>query len=84
MEGRRPRVNRPVKQNAAHTGLRAGFEEITRGWGADRLDDLTARCQLLAEWWGHNFPLSHAEYRIAKAMRRRVCELGGIAMTELQ
>lgn len=65
-------------KHASHTGLRAGFEEITRGWGADNLDDLFARLQLTREWWQAHFPLSVAEHRIARAMVARLCALADI------
>lgn len=64
-------------------GVRPGLTAIADGWGSDSLDDLVARTQLLSEWWQANFPLSNAELKIARAMSRRLCELGGIAMVEI-
>lgn len=57
---------------------RQGFEDITAGWGSDDLDDLTARVELLLGWWKANFPLQPAEHKVARAMTKRLGELGGI------
>lgn len=73
-----------LKKIAAHTGLRFEFDAITCGWGADRLEDLLARAELLADWWGDNFPLSEAEIKIARAITRRIGELGGDVPAALQ
>lgn len=62
---------------------RPAFEEITAGWGCDSFDDLMARCQLLAEWWQDNFPMSMAENKVATAMTRRLRVLGGLPPPEL-
>ncbi len=63
---------------------RAEFDELVQGWGYDGLDDLAARCELLAEWWKEHFPLSPAELKIARAMHARLAELGGSAPLSLQ
>lgn len=60
---------------------REAFEDICTGWGNDGLDDLLARVQLLTEWWTANFPLRPAELRIARAMAKRLSELGGLPPT---
>lgn len=57
---------------------RPAFDEISSGWGADTLDDLTARCELLAEWWVEHLPLSLAELKVARAMSARLHNLGGL------
>lgn len=62
---------------------RAEFEQITAGWGADGYDDLMARCQLLADWWKGNFPLTMAEMKVTKAMTNRLRHLGGLPPAEL-
>lgn len=62
---------------------RAEFEALTRGWGSDGFDDLMARCQLLAEWWKGNFPLTMAEMKVTKAMTGRLRALGGLPPVEL-
>ena len=64
------------------TTRRADFDEITTGWGADDAGDLAARCQLLAEWWQANFPLTQAELKIARAMKKRLFELTGTHFEE--
>ena len=56
---------------------RPEFDEITQGWGADSLEDLTARCELLVEWYRLGGGYSAAELKIATAMQRRLEELGG-------
>jgi hypothetical protein len=63
---------------------RPEFDEITMGWGGDGLDDLMARCELLAAFWVANFPLTTAEHKIARAMADRLKELGGIAPSVMQ
>lgn len=57
---------------------RAEFDAIADGWGGDCIADLAARCELLSEFFECNIPLSPAELKIITAMRRRLCELGGI------
>lgn len=56
---------------------RPEFDEITTGWGADCVEDLTARCELLVEWYRAGGGYSAAELKIANAMERRLRELGG-------
>ncbi len=57
---------------------RKAFDDITMGWGSDSRDELMARMELLVPWWVENFPLVEAEHKVARAMHRRMCELGGI------
>lgn len=59
------------------------FDALTSGWGADDLDDLTARCELLGAYWKEHLPLSQAEHKIAKAMQKRLCELGGLLPADM-
>lgn len=63
---------------------RKAFDEICDGWGSDDLDDLMARVELLSEFWFANFPLSAAELKVARAMSKRLHELGGIKYRLLQ
>ncbi len=63
---------------------RPEFDAIANGWGGDGLDDLMARLQLLAEWWQANFPLTPAEHKIARAMTKRLTDLGGITSITFQ
>jgi hypothetical protein len=63
---------------------RPEFDLITQGWGSDGLIDLMARCELMAEFWTKNFPLTMAERKIANAMIDRLKELGGIDMPRIQ
>lgn len=58
---------------------RPEFDAIVQGWGGDDLDDLVARLQLLVEFWQKWIPLSSAELKVARAMQKRLGELGGIA-----
>lgn len=62
---------------------RLEFYEISEGWGGDDLPDLVARAELLAEWWGKNFPLSPAERKIMRAISKRLGELGGVELPEM-
>ena len=62
---------------------REEFENLTRGWGTDSFDDLMARCQLLADWWKGNFPLTMAEMKVTRAMTGRLRNLGGLPPAEL-
>ena len=62
---------------------REEFDSITLGWGADSFDDLMARCQLLADWWKGNFPLTMAEMKVTRAMTTRLRNLGGLPPAEL-
>lgn len=57
---------------------RADFDALVQGWGSDGREDLLTRLQLLSEWWSHAMPLRPAELKIAKAMKARLCTLGGI------
>lgn len=59
------------------TKTRQGFDEITQGWGADSVEDLTARCELLVEHYRELGGYTAAELKIANAMERRLKELGG-------
>lgn len=56
---------------------RPEFDEITQGWGADGVADLTARCELLVEHYRELGGYTAAELKIANAMQRRLEELGG-------
>jgi hypothetical protein len=60
------------------------FDELTQGWGSDSFDDLVARCELLLEYWRAHFPLPPAELKVARAMIRRMVELGGIEPVMMQ
>ncbi len=60
---------------------RPEFDEITTGWGADGLDDLLARCQLLSEFWTASGGLTDAERKVANAMRARLMTLGNVEFT---
>lgn len=62
---------------------RKEFDDIANGWGSDGLDDLMARCQLIAEWWAANFPLTAPELKVARAMNKRINELGGLPPPEV-
>lgn len=57
---------------------RQEFDGLVAGWGGDSLEDLLARCQLLAEWWAGHLPLSGPELKVARAMDARLRALGGI------
>jgi hypothetical protein len=56
---------------------RPEFDEITTGWGSDELPDLTARCELMVEYYRKLGGYTAAELKIANAMERRLRELGG-------
>lgn len=58
---------------------RPDFDAIVTGWGADSLDDLMARCELMRDFWAANLSLLPAEHKIAKAMTTRLLSLGGIS-----
>jgi hypothetical protein len=53
------------------------FDMIADGWGSDELEDLTARCELLVEYYRCLGGYTAAELKIANAMERRLRELGG-------
>lgn len=57
---------------------RAEFDEITQGWGGDGIDDLTARCELMVEYYRNLGGYTAAELKIATSMERRLRELGGV------
>jgi len=57
---------------------RLEFDLLCNGWGADDLGDLTARCELLMEFWLARGPLNPAELKVARAMTRRLGDLGGV------
>lgn len=63
---------------------RPAFDEIANGWGGDKLDDLLARAQLLHEWWAENFPLQPAELKVARAIIKRLTDLGGVTPITFQ
>ena len=63
---------------------RPEFDAICDGWGSDNLDDLMARTQLLSEFWQKNFPLTSAEHKVARAMTKRLGELGGVEIPTFQ
>lgn len=60
---------------------RSEFDEITQGWGADELEDLFARCELLVEYFRCLGGFTAAELKIANAMQKRLEELGGTMPT---
>lgn len=60
------------------TLVRDDFSAIVSGWGGDGLDDLVARAQLMAEWWRDHVPLTMAEHKIARAIKKRISDLSGI------
>ncbi len=66
-------MNTPLKPHQR----RPEFEEITQGWGADGVADLTARCELMVEYYRKLGGYTAAELKVANAMERRLRELGG-------
>lgn len=56
---------------------REEFDALTQGWGADGVEDLTARCELLVEYYRHWSGYTAAELKIANAMERHLRDLGG-------
>lgn len=58
---------------------RPEFDSITMGWGADSIEDLTARIELAAEWCqalGGIAALTPAEKKIVQRMIERQVMLG--------
>lgn len=74
----------PQEQDSRKPPRRPEFDEICNGWGGDGADDLEARLQLLVEFWQKNFPLTDAEHKVARAMTKRLGELGGVDVPTFQ
>jgi hypothetical protein len=66
------------------TQRRKEFDELVTGWGADKLDDLVARCELLGELFTTLGGWTDAEQKIVTAMRRRLEDLGGLQGSAMQ
>jgi hypothetical protein len=50
---------------------------ITEGWGSDGLADLTARAELMVEYYRKLGGYTAAELKVANALEKRLRELGG-------
>lgn len=57
------------------------FDSIVDGWGGDTLDGLTGRLEQLSRHWTSRLenhkPFNPQETKIARAMAKRLRELGG-------
>jgi hypothetical protein len=56
---------------------RPEFDMICDGWGSDGLADLTARAELMVEYYRKLGGYTAAELKVANALERRLRELGG-------
>lgn len=56
---------------------REEFDLITIGWGSDNLEDLTARAELMVEYYRKLGGYTAAELKVANAIEKRIRELGG-------
>lgn len=57
---------------------REEFDAITSGWGSDGLEDLTARAELMVEFYRNGSGYTAAELKVANALEKRLRELGGV------